>query len=65
MKVTFDMEATVRLAVVKHLTNTLFEMEVSTELLKFKCPILVKPNHISKDAPCVLGTVEKFNGPVK
>ena len=50
MKVTFDMEA-----VVKH-----FEKEVSTELLKFlKCSILVNPNHTSKDAPCVFGTVEK------
>ena len=25
----------------------------------FKCSILVNPNHTSKDAPCVLGTVEK------
>ena len=39
--------------------QTHLEKEVSTKLLKFKCPILVKPNHTSKDAPCVLGTVEK------
>ena len=45
--------------------QTHFEKEVSTELLKFKCSILVKPNHASKDAPYVLGTVKKYSSPVK
>ena len=46
-------------------SQTHFEKEVSTELLKFKRSILVKPNHTSKDTPCVLDTVEKYSSPVK
>ena len=42
-----------------------FEKDVATELLKFKWSILVKPNHTSEDAPCVLGTEEKYSSPVK
>ena len=47
------------------LDKTHFEKDVVTELLKFKWSILVKPNHTSKDAPCVLvqrrNTVAQWN----
>ena len=45
--------------------QTHFEKGVSTELSKFKCSILVKPNHTLKDVPYVLGTVKKYSSSVK